>query len=388
MPLAPRDERAPQPRPAELLHPREEDVRDVPRQPPRRRAPGAVARGPRGHAAGARRGAPEHYFRPPYVGHRGWLGVRLDRDLAWDEIAGAIEDAYLTVAPKSLIEAAGLAGGEDAGNRTRRDRLRFVSTMPGAIVIGAGPGIGTSVAQRFAREGLPVAVLARSRATVDTALACPGRPRRRDARRSPPTSPTSRRCARRSTRSVDRVGVPEVLVYNAALIQSDVLGELTARQHLDAWAVNVVGAITAIAHLGPGHDRRPGRGHDPHHRRHARAGPRGDEPVAGQGRRPRAHRAAWRAPTSRPASTSRPSPWPARWRRARPSTPTRSPRSTGGCTRSPPARGSARSLPRASYAATRQGWRPRAGAGGGTARPRPPLSRRRARAAATPAAAP
>lgn len=59
--------------------------------------------------------APEHYFLPPYVGHRGWLGVRLDRDLPWDEIAGAIEDAYLTVAPKSLIEAAGLAGGGDAG---------------------------------------------------------------------------------------------------------------------------------------------------------------------------------------------------------------------------------------------------------------------------------
>jgi hypothetical protein len=56
--------------------------------------------------------APEHYFRPPYVGHRGWLGVRLDRDLAWDEIAGAIEDAYLTVAPKRLIEAAGLAGDD------------------------------------------------------------------------------------------------------------------------------------------------------------------------------------------------------------------------------------------------------------------------------------
>ena len=49
--------------------------------------------------------SPECYFRPPYVGHRGWLGVRLDRDLPWDEIAGAIEDAYLTVAPKSLIDA-------------------------------------------------------------------------------------------------------------------------------------------------------------------------------------------------------------------------------------------------------------------------------------------
>jgi hypothetical protein len=33
-------------------------------------------------------GEPEHYFVPPYVGHRGWLGVRLDRDLAWNEIAG------------------------------------------------------------------------------------------------------------------------------------------------------------------------------------------------------------------------------------------------------------------------------------------------------------
>jgi hypothetical protein len=52
------------------------------------------------------RGEPEHYFVPPYVGHRGWLGVRLDRDLDWNEIAGVVEDAYLTVAPKRLAEAA------------------------------------------------------------------------------------------------------------------------------------------------------------------------------------------------------------------------------------------------------------------------------------------
>jgi hypothetical protein len=48
---------------------------------------------------------PEHYFVPPYVGHRGWLGVRLDRRLDWEEIAGAVEDAYITVAPKRLIDA-------------------------------------------------------------------------------------------------------------------------------------------------------------------------------------------------------------------------------------------------------------------------------------------
>ena len=39
-------------------------------------------------------GGPEHYFRPPYVGHRGWVGVRLDTGLAWDNVAAAIEDAY------------------------------------------------------------------------------------------------------------------------------------------------------------------------------------------------------------------------------------------------------------------------------------------------------
>ena len=47
---------------------------------------------------------PDRFFRPPYVGHRGWLGVRLDRDPDWAEIAELCADAYDTVAgaaPKS-----------------------------------------------------------------------------------------------------------------------------------------------------------------------------------------------------------------------------------------------------------------------------------------------
>ena len=40
---------------------------------------------------------PERYFVPPYVGHRGWIGVRLDRGLPWDEVAGVIEDAHEAV---------------------------------------------------------------------------------------------------------------------------------------------------------------------------------------------------------------------------------------------------------------------------------------------------
>ena len=51
---------------------------------------------------------PERFFRPPYVGHRGWLGVRLDRGIHWDELAGIVEDAYVEVAPPRLVEAAQL----------------------------------------------------------------------------------------------------------------------------------------------------------------------------------------------------------------------------------------------------------------------------------------
>lgn len=49
---------------------------------------------------------PEKFFVPPYVGHRGWLGVRLDRSLDWTELAGIAEDAYAEVAPAKLVEAA------------------------------------------------------------------------------------------------------------------------------------------------------------------------------------------------------------------------------------------------------------------------------------------
>ena len=49
---------------------------------------------------------PETFSVPPYVGHRGWLGVRLDRGLDWDELAGIAEDAFAEVAPAKLVEAA------------------------------------------------------------------------------------------------------------------------------------------------------------------------------------------------------------------------------------------------------------------------------------------
>jgi hypothetical protein len=51
---------------------------------------------------------PERYFVPPYVGHRGWVGVRLDRGIDWSVLAGIAEDAYAEVAPAKLVQVAAL----------------------------------------------------------------------------------------------------------------------------------------------------------------------------------------------------------------------------------------------------------------------------------------
>lgn len=52
---------------------------------------------------------PERFFRPPYVGPSGWIGVRLDRGVAWDEIADILDEGWRAAAPKKL--AASRTGG-------------------------------------------------------------------------------------------------------------------------------------------------------------------------------------------------------------------------------------------------------------------------------------
>ncbi len=113
-----------------------------------------------------------------------------------------------------------------------------------------------SVARRIARGGLPVGVIARGTETVEAALAAlPA-----DAAYGVAANAADEDGLRRALDEIAaRLGPPELLVYNAALVRRDAIGELTAAQHLDAWAVNVVGAITAAAHVAPGMAER-GRG--------------------------------------------------------------------------------------------------------------------------------
>lgn len=61
---------------------------------------------------------PEKFFVPPYVGGRGWLGVRLDHGLDWEELAGIVEDAFCTVAPKKLVESVNRSREESPGPPT------------------------------------------------------------------------------------------------------------------------------------------------------------------------------------------------------------------------------------------------------------------------------
>ncbi|MCC6756073.1 MAG: MmcQ/YjbR family DNA-binding protein [Solirubrobacterales bacterium] len=49
-------------------------------------------------AADARR-----FFSPPYVGPKGWIGIRFDNDTAWEDVRDLIAESFRLVAPKRLV---------------------------------------------------------------------------------------------------------------------------------------------------------------------------------------------------------------------------------------------------------------------------------------------
>ena len=55
---------------------------------------------------------PERFFVPPYVGHNGWIGVRLDVPVDWDELEDLIGESYRMTAPKRLAALIAIPEGE------------------------------------------------------------------------------------------------------------------------------------------------------------------------------------------------------------------------------------------------------------------------------------
>jgi hypothetical protein len=77
---------------------------------------------PDGAQEGLVSAAPERFFRPPYVGSRGWLGVRLEGPVDWHEVEAICEDAYRRVAPKRLVVRLGTGAVGQASGREKPSR--------------------------------------------------------------------------------------------------------------------------------------------------------------------------------------------------------------------------------------------------------------------------
>lgn len=58
---------------------------------------------------------PDRFFVPPYVGHHGWIGIRLDGAVDWGEVADLVRESYRLIAPKRL---------STRRDHTRRDHTR------------------------------------------------------------------------------------------------------------------------------------------------------------------------------------------------------------------------------------------------------------------------
>ena len=76
---------------------------------PRDGAPSCWCKAPSGAQEILVTAAPERFFRPPYVGHKGWIGIRLAPEPDWVEMAYLISRSYRMTAPKRL--AARIAEG-------------------------------------------------------------------------------------------------------------------------------------------------------------------------------------------------------------------------------------------------------------------------------------
>jgi predicted DNA-binding protein (MmcQ/YjbR family) len=65
--------------------------------------PSLWLKAPEGAQSALVSGDPERLFVPPYVGHKGWVGIYLDtRKVDWSFIASLVEESYRLIAPKRL----------------------------------------------------------------------------------------------------------------------------------------------------------------------------------------------------------------------------------------------------------------------------------------------
>ena len=119
-----------------------------------------------------------------------------------------------------------------------------------AAVLGVGPGLGAAVAQRFAREGFAVGLMARGEESLAAA--------REEVEGSGGTAlavTADATDATSVTSAFDRVreelGAPEVFVYNAGAFQMGGILELSPEQFDDCFRANCSGAFYGAQQVLP-----------------------------------------------------------------------------------------------------------------------------------------
>ena len=126
----------------------------------------------------------------------------------------------------------------------------MTQSHPCTAIVGVGPGLGAALAERFAREGHAVALLARSpehcEPIIQRILADGGRAHGYDCDASQPESVAAAFAQVRTT-----FGDPEVLVYNAGLFAVGGLLELSPETFENAWRVNCFGAFLTAREVVP-----------------------------------------------------------------------------------------------------------------------------------------
>jgi predicted DNA-binding protein (MmcQ/YjbR family) len=77
----------------------------------------------------------KRFFVPPYMGPKGWVGVRLDYKVKWDEVAAILKDGYLMSAPKRLggrVPSAMEEAASMSNIATKRGKRTISNVMPTA----------------------------------------------------------------------------------------------------------------------------------------------------------------------------------------------------------------------------------------------------------------
>jgi NAD(P)-dependent dehydrogenase (short-subunit alcohol dehydrogenase family) len=119
-----------------------------------------------------------------------------------------------------------------------------------ATVLGVGPGLGAAVARRFAREGFDVALMARSKASLDPSLKeIKALGKKAVAIEVDATSPTS--IAAGFAKAHDALGDAEVFIYNAGAFKMGGVLEIEPEDFDLCWRANCAGAFYASKHALP-----------------------------------------------------------------------------------------------------------------------------------------